>query len=42
MLGNNELARKKYKQCVDMAGKLGFPDTVKQARAGLARLDGKK
>ncbi|KAM0220366.1 hypothetical protein ACHAQD_006089 [Fusarium lateritium] len=42
MLGNNDLARKKYKQCVDMAGKLGFPDAVKQARAGLAKLDGKK
>ncbi|CAJ0539547.1 Ff.00g071070.m01.CDS01 [Fusarium sp. VM40] len=42
MLGNNELARKKYKQCIDMAGKLGFPDAVKQARAGLAKLDSKK
>ncbi|RGP68129.1 tpr repeat-containing [Fusarium longipes] len=38
MLGNNDLARKKYKQCIEMAGKLGFPDAVKQARSGLAKL----
>ncbi|KAI3585050.1 hypothetical protein IWW34DRAFT_610853 [Fusarium oxysporum f. sp. albedinis] len=38
MLGNNDLARKKYKQCIEMAGKLGFPHAVKQAQSGLAKL----
>ncbi|KAF9777064.1 hypothetical protein IL306_004652 [Fusarium sp. DS 682] len=38
MLGNNDLARSKYKQCIEMAGKLGYPHAVKQAQSGLAKL----
>ncbi|KAF4438491.1 TPR repeat-containing protein P27G11.02 [Fusarium austroafricanum] len=38
MLGNNDLARKKYKQCIEMAAKFGFPSAVKQAQSGLAKL----
>ncbi|KAM0552537.1 hypothetical protein ACHAPJ_007865 [Fusarium lateritium] len=38
LLGNDDLARKKYKQCIEMAGKLGFPEAVKQAKSGLAKL----
>lgn len=38
MMGKTELAQQKYKQCIDMSEKLGFPDGVEQARRGLARL----
>ncbi|KAK2597446.1 hypothetical protein QQS21_005916 [Conoideocrella luteorostrata] len=38
MLGKTGLAQEKYKQCVEMSEKMGFPDGVKQAREGLARL----
>ncbi|KAM5352448.1 hypothetical protein ACJ41O_005171 [Fusarium nematophilum] len=38
MLGNNDLARKKYNQCIDLASKLDFPQAAKQARSGLAKL----
>ncbi|KYK60273.1 TPR Domain containing protein [Drechmeria coniospora] len=38
MLGKTELARKKYKECIEMSRKMEFPDGVRQAQAGLARL----
>lgn len=38
MMGKAELAQQKYKQCIDMSEKMGFPDGVEQARGGLARL----
>ncbi|KAI5462440.1 hypothetical protein BGZ63DRAFT_355501 [Mariannaea sp. PMI_226] len=41
MMGNAELARKKYNQCIDMSTKLEFPQGVAQARTGLAKLDAK-
>ncbi|KAM6528515.1 hypothetical protein FALCPG4_009492 [Fusarium falciforme] len=41
MLGNHDLARKKYNQCIDMATKLDFPQAAKQARSGLAKLTSK-
>lgn len=41
MLGNDDLARKKYNQCIDMATKLDFPQAAKQARSGLAKLTSK-
>ncbi|KAF4467332.1 hypothetical protein FALBO_5796 [Fusarium albosuccineum] len=41
MLGNNDLARKKYNQCIEMANKLDFPQAAKQARSGLANLTSK-
>ncbi|KAF4983851.1 hypothetical protein FZEAL_832 [Fusarium zealandicum] len=41
MLGNNDLARKKYNECIDMANKLDSPVAAKQARSGLANLASK-
>ncbi|KAH0532830.1 hypothetical protein TsFJ059_001468 [Trichoderma semiorbis] len=38
MLGKTELARKKYEQCIEMSGKMQFPEGLKQAQQGLARL----
>ncbi|CAM1500689.1 Fc.00g098510.m01.CDS01 [Cosmosporella sp. VM-42] len=38
MMGNTELARKKYDQCIEMSGKLDFPEGVKQAQSGLRKL----
>lgn len=38
MLGNKDLARKKYNQCIDMANKSDFPQAAKQAREGLSKL----
>lgn len=38
MMGNVELARKKYNQCIDMSTKLNHPQAIEQARSGLARL----
>lgn len=39
MQGKTELARKKYTQGVELSNKLKFRDGVKQAQAGLKRLD---
>ncbi|KAH7148572.1 hypothetical protein EDB81DRAFT_467354 [Dactylonectria macrodidyma] len=41
MMGNTELARKKYDQCIEMSNKLDFPHAAKQARGGLASLSAK-
>ncbi|EGR47809.1 uncharacterized protein TRIREDRAFT_4428 [Trichoderma reesei QM6a] len=38
MLGKPELAKKKYEKCIEMSNKMEFPDGVKQAQLGLARL----
>ncbi|KJZ79580.1 hypothetical protein HIM_01049 [Hirsutella minnesotensis 3608] len=38
MLGKTELARKKYKECIEMSGKIEFPQGVESAQEGLARL----
>ncbi|KAM0246270.1 hypothetical protein ACHAQJ_010289 [Trichoderma viride] len=38
MLGKTELAKKKYKQCIEMSNKMEFPEGVKQAQQGLAKL----
>ncbi|KAG6036065.1 hypothetical protein E4U41_005782 [Claviceps citrina] len=38
MLGRTELARQKYRQCIDMSRKLGLHTAVEQATSGLARL----
>lgn len=38
MLGKQELARQKYKQCIEMSQKMEFPDGVRQAQEGLAKL----
>lgn len=38
MMGNTELARKKYNQAIEMSGKLDFAEGVKQAQSGLRRL----
>ncbi|KAG5916082.1 hypothetical protein E4U42_007811 [Claviceps africana] len=38
MLGRTELARQKYKQCIDMSDKMGFGEGIEHARAGLAKL----
>ncbi|KAF7542942.1 hypothetical protein G7Z17_g11146 [Cylindrodendrum hubeiense] len=42
MMGNTELARKKYNQCIEMSKELDFPHAAKQARSGLANLGAKK
>ncbi|KAH7011643.1 hypothetical protein EDB80DRAFT_712407 [Ilyonectria destructans] len=41
MMGNTELARKKYNQCIEMSNKLDFSHAAKQARSGLANLGAK-
>ncbi|KAL6873319.1 hypothetical protein HDV57DRAFT_519986 [Trichoderma longibrachiatum] len=38
MLGKTEMARKKYEKCIEMSNKMEFPQGVKQAQQGLARL----
>lgn len=38
LLGKTDLARRKYTQCVELSGKLGFSEGVKQGRDGLQRL----
>ena len=38
MLGETELVRSKYKKCIEMSQKMEFPQGVKQAQEGLARL----
>ncbi|KAH6609586.1 tpr domain-containing [Trichoderma cornu-damae] len=38
MLGKTELAKKKYEECIEMSSKMEFPEGVKQAQQGLARL----
>ncbi|KND89606.1 hypothetical protein TOPH_05628 [Tolypocladium ophioglossoides CBS 100239] len=38
MLGKAELARGKYRECIEMSRKMAFPQGVKQAQEGLARL----
>lgn len=38
MLGKPKLARQKFLECIEMSEKLGFPDGIKQAQEGLARL----
>ncbi|GJN79143.1 TPR domain-containing protein [Purpureocillium lilacinum] len=38
MLGKTELARKKYRQCIEMSRKMEFAPGVRQAQEGLARL----
>ncbi|KAK7427870.1 hypothetical protein QQZ08_005643 [Neonectria magnoliae] len=42
MLGNTEVARNKYNQCIEMSDKLDFPHAAKQARGGLANLNARK
>lgn len=39
MLGKTDLARQKYEQCIEMSHMMEFPDGVKQAQEGLARLN---
>lgn len=41
MMGNKDLAREKYNQCIRMSNRLQFVQGVKQARAGLERIGSK-
>ncbi|KAL6878776.1 hypothetical protein J3F83DRAFT_255733 [Trichoderma novae-zelandiae] len=38
MLGKTEMAKKKYEKCIEMSNKMEFPEGVKQAQQGLAKL----
>lgn len=38
MMGNMDVARKKYNQAIELSGKLDFTEGVKQAQSGLRRL----